>query len=123
MTGARRLSLALALFAVGLCALLAPDRAAAASRKVDLNSATQQELETLPGVGEAIAKKIIAGRPYSSVADLARAGVPDGTIQKITPLARAGRTSTKAEKTASAEKAEKSATTSSTESAFPGKGK
>lgn len=118
MTRARRISLVL--FAVGLCALLASDRAIAASKKVDLNSATQQELETLPGVGEAIAKKIIAGRPYSSAADLSRAGVPDGTIQKITPLVKAGRASAKPEKPASGEK---SAKPSASEAASSGKGK
>ncbi len=51
--------------------------------KVDLNTASQKELETLPGVGTATAKKIIAGRPYSSVADLKKAGVPKRTIDKI----------------------------------------
>jgi DNA uptake protein ComE-like DNA-binding protein len=54
--------------------------------KVDLNSATQAELENLPGVGEATAKKIIAGRPYASTGDLPKAGVSAATIKKITPL-------------------------------------
>jgi hypothetical protein len=40
----------------------------------------------LPGVGAATAKKIIAGRPYSTVGDLSKAGIPASTIQKIMPL-------------------------------------
>ena len=49
---------------------------AAATDTIDLNKATAEELEELPGVGPATAKKIIAGRPYSKVDDLAKAGVP-----------------------------------------------
>jgi DNA uptake protein ComE-like DNA-binding protein len=66
-----------------------PAKAPAAAR-VDLNSASQADLEALPGVGSATAKKIIAGRPYSSVADLSKAGVSAKTIEKITPLVTAG---------------------------------
>jgi DNA uptake protein ComE-like DNA-binding protein len=79
------------LFAIALLAALFPTRAEAAKDKVDINTATQKELEELPGVGEATAKKIIAGRPYSSVKDLSRAGVSDATITKISPLVKAGR--------------------------------
>ena len=60
--------------------------AAAPAAPVDLNTASEKDLTALPGVGPATAKKIIAGRPYTSVGDLARAGVPAKTIQKITPL-------------------------------------
>jgi hypothetical protein len=57
-----------------------------AKAKVDLNKATEKELDSLPGVGSATAKKIIAGRPYSSVDDLSKAGIPATTIKKIAPL-------------------------------------
>ena len=60
--------------------------AAASGATIDLNTASEKELDGLPGVGPATAKKIINGRPYSSVNDLAKAGVPAATITKITPL-------------------------------------
>ncbi len=60
--------------------------AAAAAGPVDLNTATQAQLEALPSVGVATAKKIIAGRPYASVQDLSKAGVSAKTIAAITPL-------------------------------------
>jgi Helix-hairpin-helix motif len=62
----------------------------APTSKIDLNSASEAELEKLPGVGKATAKKIIAGRPYQSVGDLSKAGVPKGTIEKITPVVTVG---------------------------------
>ena len=78
----------LAVFPPAVCAQGKKSPAPAA--KVDLNVATEKELEDLPGVGPATAKKIIAGRPYGSVADLSKAGVPAKTIQKITPLVAVG---------------------------------
>ena len=59
--------------------------------KVDINSASEQELESLPGVGPATAKKIIAGRPYSSKTELKQAGIPPNTLDKIYPLVVAHR--------------------------------
>ena len=59
---------------------------AAIGAKVDINKASQAELEKLPGVGAVTAKKIIAGRPYASAADLSKAGLSAKTIEKITPL-------------------------------------
>jgi hypothetical protein len=64
--------------------------APAPAAKVDLNTATEKELDGLPGIGPATAKKIIAGRPYSSVADLSRAGVSKRQIDQITPLVTPG---------------------------------
>jgi len=55
--------------------------------KIDLNGATEKELQQLPGIGPVLAKKIIAGRPYSSVADLSKAAIPQKAIEKITPRA------------------------------------
>ena len=60
--------------------------AAPAGGPVDLNAGTQKQLESLPGIGPATAKKIIAGRPYATVADLSRAGVSAKVIQQITPM-------------------------------------
>jgi hypothetical protein len=57
---------------------------AAAPAKVDINTASEQDLVSLPGVGPATAKKIVAGRPYASVSDLSKAGLNAGTIAKIT---------------------------------------
>ncbi len=62
----------------------------AAPAKVDINNATQKDLENLPGVGSATAKKIIAGRPYTVVGDLAKAGVSAKVIQNLTPLVIVG---------------------------------
>jgi competence protein ComEA len=60
---------------------------AKAATAVDLNTATAKELEdTLPGVGAVTAKKIVEGRPYKSVDDLAKAGLPARTINAIRPL-------------------------------------
>jgi DNA uptake protein ComE-like DNA-binding protein len=64
----------------------AATRGSARAEKVDVNTASQQQLEALPGIGAATAKKIIAGRPYTSVADLSKVGVSESTIKKISPL-------------------------------------
>jgi DNA uptake protein ComE-like DNA-binding protein len=46
---------------------------------VDINSASRQELKTLPGIGDAEADKIIAGRPYLTKVDLVTKNVlPQG---------------------------------------------
>jgi DNA uptake protein ComE-like DNA-binding protein len=42
-----------------------------ASKLVDINSANREKLKTLPGIGDAEADRIIAGRPYLTKEDLA----------------------------------------------------
>lgn len=52
----------------------------ASAQKVDINTATESDLEDLPGIGTVLAQKIISGRPYKSVADLKHAGIPANVI-------------------------------------------
>jgi DNA uptake protein ComE-like DNA-binding protein len=37
---------------------------------IDINSATEAELKAIPGIGDAYAKKIIAGRPFANKSQL-----------------------------------------------------
>ena len=57
---------------------------------VDINNASQSELEAVPGIGTSTAKKIMGGRPYSSVADLSKAGLSAKQIQGLAPMLKAG---------------------------------
>ena len=48
----------------------AAGKAAVKARMVDINTATAAELKAIPGIGDAYAEKIIAGRPYANKAQL-----------------------------------------------------
>ena len=40
------------------------------AKRIDINSASRAQLETLPGIGPAVAQRIIEGRPYHNVKGL-----------------------------------------------------
>jgi hypothetical protein len=86
-----RLVVALALL-LGTAAWAQESQSPQASPKpkvaIDLNTATQAQLEALPGVDPAMARRIIAARPYTSVDSLTKADVPPATIEQIRPMVR-----------------------------------
>lgn len=58
--------------------------ATADSQKLDINAATKEQLQSLPGIGTAYSQKIVEGRPYNSKRDLlTRKIVPQATYDGI----------------------------------------
>ena len=93
------LVLVLAIFALNLSSFAQPAEARPATSavfalaakpavdKLDINSATKDQLKELPGIGDAYSQKIIDGRPYRVKTDLvSKKIIPQATYDKVKDL-------------------------------------
>jgi DNA uptake protein ComE-like DNA-binding protein len=56
----------------------------ASSKLIDINSASADELKSLPGIGDAYSAKIIQNRPYANKRQLlSKSVIPQATYDKI----------------------------------------
>jgi competence protein ComEA len=71
--------------------------AATTGEKLDINTATKEQLEALPGIGDKYSQKIIDGRPYRAKSDLLSKHIlPRSVYEKIKADVIAHHTSTTA---------------------------
>lgn len=67
-----------------------PPTEAADPSRVDLNFASLDELDNLPGIGRSLAGAIIEARPYSAVEEVARVkGISPAMVVKLRPYLKA----------------------------------
>ena len=68
------------------------EKAKSSQGLLDLNTATEKELQTIKGIGSVIATRIIAGRPYKTVDDLIKVkGIGPKKLEKIRPYVAVGK--------------------------------
>jgi competence ComEA-like helix-hairpin-helix protein len=57
--------------------------------RVNINTSTLTELESIPGIGEARAKHVVAGRPYASVDELIKvSGIGPKSLEDLRPYVK-----------------------------------
>lgn len=73
--------------ATGAVSSAAEQTAKTVAEKLDINTATQDQLKALPGIGDAYSQKIIDNRPYRTKLDLVHKKIiPQSTYDKIKDL-------------------------------------
>ena len=84
--GKWRVLLVVAAAALVLTGLQGTAFSAAKADLVDINTATQAQLEAVKGIGPATAKKIVDNRPYAGLDDLKKAGLSAKEITEFKPF-------------------------------------
>jgi len=88
---ARAACLAAALL-VPACGLIHRHRELAAPRPVDLNAASRDAIEKLPGITPSMARRIVEGRPYEDPHDLVeRRILTESEFRRVVDLVTVGR--------------------------------
>ena len=63
-----------------------PYQAPVPAHRINLNYATERELQRLRGIGPVLAQRIVDGRPYGRVDDLLKVpGVTESTLERLRP--------------------------------------